>query len=316
MDAVSIDTFPKSIRTPKTSWKRQVGLGLSILAVLVAMRWIVPLFASDVEKQTKGDIPSLIAVLVMLGLAGALGGVLNYLQERWKPVSAPGASEVPPPSISPVKGRRTLPLPVVQGFVAAEIVPLFLSLTDSRLFEKALAGDSLNLAVLLGLGLMTGVYSGSFLDSMRNRFEAQLKANQETVAALQKRTDVLSEKQDESNRISQDKLEEIIKDSKPGKSGRSAAAPRKPEDVVLLTFAMSDYDKRTAEGISWDLRKVGFEPADGPSVRSIVESLTKEGLLGLHEPGSQGGQARWSLTTTGKTRLRALLEEIATKASP
>lgn len=120
------------------------------------------------------DDESMRNLLLMLGFAGACGGALSYLQRRDElnnspvPAKPPAAVDPSKPSPSNAQALKSYsPLrAVLEGIVAAEVVPLFLSVTQSTLLDGALADDYVDMAVLVGLGLVAAVYSQKFLDTI------------------------------------------------------------------------------------------------------------------------------------------------------
>jgi hypothetical protein len=171
-------------------------------------------------------------------------------------------------------GEEDKPFPhiVVPGIVAAALVPLFLSIGQSDLFQKLLDGTKTvhNAFVLFGFCLLAAVTARSFVESLAKE-ALQTARDAQTKAAAAKDTaegtrDVLAEHAENQDlpleKGAQDQSE-ALRDA--GVSGQ--------QEVVLKSLLEGSYVRRSVTGIA---RETGLTK---DSVRNALQDLIIKDLV-------------------------------------
>ncbi len=224
-----------------------------------------------------------------LVVGGVLGGLINILRERRFP--APERDPAQRPWVSLL---LTCLLPILQGFAAAGVVPLFLSLTKSTLLEDAMTKTT-DRTVLFGLAVVASVSAKSFLDSITKRALQDIEANRKDIEDTKKQVERIEDEIDEGEGSKEDKTGDVKPQAvtDPGQLGED-------EKNVLKAMRDSNWFKRTQSGLERDLDP---KPAE---LARVLDELTSKGLLVRHDPTPTQTNVRWSLSAAGKHAARNL----------
>lgn len=293
------------------------------------------------EKPSKPDVPiEMRELLFMLAIAGVCGGILSYLKNRDTPEAVTSSEPITPgepaapPTAAPTNAAPAQPvtaaLPIIRGVVAAEVVPLFLKLTDSEILAGTLRGDHLDMAALIGFGLIAAVYSDTFLSNVS--VAAQIKevdqkarsakndaliarANAADANKTAKNTEGATSAATATAKEAKQAVDELTDEGNATVGARLRDAGTKNVDrhdvgdyeAALVAFLMTDkWKKRTMAGLKTDISVLTDKPVSLPDT---LKMLTEKGLL-QHYESDAVREERWSLTEDGQSEARALAERL------
>lgn len=218
-------------------------------------------------------------VAVMIG-CGILGGAINYL------LNTPAENK----TYCFVKN-------IVVGIGASLLVPLFLNMISSSLFQdicQPSQNDKLyaNLFTLIGFCLIASISARQFIQSVSQKI---IKDVEEVKSEL------------EDVKESMKPIESLFEDDTPDPAPTDATmqpesrAPEmtKEEASVLRVLGSSNYIMRSLSGIRAD---TGLEKR---SINTLLNKLIQDNLV-QQMPGKNSGQPRWFLTQNGRKAVAQL----------
>lgn len=226
--------------------------------------------------------PAAILLVVVMTLAGAAGGLGNYL-------SLEGSSEG--------KDWRYHAAPFVLGLIASFATPLFLNLASSKLTDdllKAEGGPSSAIFVFSGFCLMAAFSSRLFLDRLTSQF-LTLKSE---VKSLEVKTSEVSEEQDAiKENLSEGLSTRAVESQAEATSevfGLAAAHPPLPvmTHAVLQALVHPTFTWRSLSGIAKDVG-ISRETAN-----TYIAALIRDGLADAKT--AKSGHPIYRATTLGR----------------
>lgn len=251
----------------------------------------------------------IIVVLVIIVVAGLIGGWAGYLTD-------PISSSAEPDAAKKHVCKRYL----VLGLIAAGVVPLFLSVLQSNLVttiftpkKDSAAADVIpfvEFLVFAGFCLIAAVSARAFLDSMTRRLMKDIDRMKEEVAEVKNQTADNAQEAREASAKAEDAQQkavvaaELVDDAAASgrapatmieSAGRLAAGGSIPElqpDQHRALQALITHEFRTATGLANDIgisrNRVG-ELLDGLKEKNVVEPTISP---------ATGGR-RWRITPLG-----------------
>ncbi len=240
---------------------------------------------------------SLGTIVVIMLVTGAVGGFTNYLLSTTAG-TAPG---------KPANDKASDAAPqlrwwgfVIVGIVATFLVPLFLSLAQSDLFQTLPTdvGSSLNkLFVFVGFCLIASISSRAFIETISQRVLALAQQAAKTSKENEKR---LARQRDEFDELAAIVGNQLDAGQPPG--ARAAQfAPAADEALPALTDKERDvlnalqtraYRRRTLKGVATDT-SLGLTEA-----RELLGALIAKGLA-VDVKGQQSGDLFYEITARG-----------------
>ncbi len=206
-----------------------------------------------------------LTLLAIMVLAGAFGGVVNYLIEK----------KGNPEQSSWLRS-------IVVGVAASFLVPLFLSMISSDLVSRS-ESDPGAMLVFTGFCLVAAISSLGFIRRLSDKVLQEVKALRTDVINTRSAVDLLLQVQAEP--------------PSEGPTLQNVEIPRldKESAAVLDAFEGSPYALRSLEGITHDAHK------PGEVVSQTLAQLVSRGYLRRWE--GEAGE-RWFVTPEGRSLLR------------
>lgn len=309
--------------------------GLSSATATAEVRKTPASNVGELANGTTGDM-KMSELLMMLGVAGLCGGALNYLQRRdarsttSESRNTDRRTEEPTELSSKEEAKKPYSIvrALMEGVVAAEVVPLFLSLTDSTLLDGALDNKDTELITIVGLSLIAAVYSESFLTRVSSGVlaaQVRLIGQKAEAAALsgadaKKAAEAAAKKVEEEQKENaqrlkktEDQMVRALRFASGPENQRSRSASDGGGENDKGTSVLSIFSKRSSTSNSWEwtLEEVSdaviesrqvttLTPDEQKKLRAQLDDYTKHGLLLLDEDGDE---LRWSLTLAGFAEL-------------
>lgn len=206
-----------------------------------------------------------LTLLAIMVLAGAFGGVVNYLIEK----------KGNPEQSSWLRS-------VVVGIAASFLVPLFLSMISSDLVSRS-ESDSGAMLVFTGFCLVAAISSLGFIRRLSDKVLQEVKALRTDVINTRSAVDLLLQVQAEP--ASEGPMVQNV----------GTSSIDKESAAVLYAFEGSAYALRSLEGIAHDSRM------SGDVVTHTLAQLVSRGYLRKWE--GEAGE-RWFVTADGRSFLR------------
>ena len=196
-----------------------------------------------------------ISIIIIIFLAGLLGGATNYFR------------------IEQEKSGHPLWKNLLMGICAALLIPLFLNMISSNLISES-SSDSSKLFIIFGFCLVASLYSNEFIQSISNRILNEVKKTEEKVKRLKNDVEPLIYKETEPTEIGNARIRSIDFDSDTKK--------------IVEVLGGGKYVWRSARGIARETgmkREVVIE-----SLRKLVEKrlaikTREKGRWGLTSDG-------------------------------
>jgi hypothetical protein len=250
------------------------------------------------------DISALWTALVIMLLAGVIGGFAAYLTDDQDPAATGG-------TVVPKQRLRFLML----GLVASACVPLFLSLVRSEIMTSILTNSDGNrlesFLAFAGFCLLAAFLGRRFIDTLSERVLQQVR--EARVEA--KRAGEKAEAADEKAGRAQDKAEDA-QEAALEVADERAAEPVAADKLALradvqLSDAAVDLtdDERS---VLKALTRLSFRTATGAAVDAgiarhnvgeILDSLVEKGLAEM-APSPTTKRIRWTITPAGIAALK------------
>lgn len=240
------------------------------------------------------DGGSILAVIVIVLLAGILGGFAAYIT-------------VPRDANASEPARAAILRYIVLGVMASACVPLFLTLVQSDLVKRIFAGSGqrpfAEYLVFVGFCLLAAFSARAFLESISRRVLRDLEGVRDEQQHLQQNQQNIQQQVRETQELvvdQQGKAVEapVIQEAVAAESlARVALPPTTPLERRALR-AMSSVGFRTVGGIAEDLEMSRLK------VDEVLRSLQDKGLVGERE-SPVANVMRWTITAAGQAVLAA-----------
>ncbi|MBQ0946529.1 hypothetical protein KAK07_24570 [Ideonella sp. 4Y16] len=231
---------------------------------------------------------NLIALLVILLLAGVLGGAMGYyLEQSGQPSKTEGDGR------GSARIAQLVPY-IVLGIGASLMVPLFLNMISSTLVSEALNSKEgehaeLKLLVITGFSLIAAASSRRFITSLTDKVIRDVQEAKEIAQEVEKKVDLIVE---------------------PENAPREPSGPANMDVQVNLTD-LSDHEKRVLKTLfnsSYSARALSGISRDGEisqdEATSALKLLASKSLV--HQTQTFKGFAKWSLTQAGRSAAGAI----------
>lgn len=245
-------------------------------------------------------------LLAVISLGGLIGGYAQYLTMAAPAAEPPAPGEPASPAPSPAAHSLTQLLTL--GVVASACVPLFLSVVQSTLIAKVLAGSPVDFQQILifgGFCLVAAFSSRRFIDAVSasvlqrldevkaDAKEAKADAKKANATAQHVARETDSEAADDAKEPPPPEAAEELK----GTALEAQKQPVAPQERKVLE-ALTKRTYRTRHGIAED------SGMTKPRVTQILAGLEERKLaLPTRSPTTGGG--RWIITKGGEAALKA-----------
>jgi predicted transcriptional regulator len=200
----------------------------------------------------------ILIIILMIG-AGMLGGITNYFRiEQEK------------------KGWFSFLKNVLLGICASILIPLFLNMISSNLFEES-HSDTSKLFILFGFFLIASLSSKVFIETLSQRLIKEFEKTKEKVDKIEKSTAPIIDKETEP-----EEKEDV------GSFLKERDLSFNDDAKAVLKALAGKYAWRTLRGIA---RETGIAKEN---VLRSLNSLSSNGLVETSE------KERWALTLEGR----------------
>lgn len=206
----------------------------------------------------------IIILAVIMLVAGAFGGFINYLLE-----------------VRDNKEKASILRSLVVGIGASYLVPLFLTMISSALITQNTEAPE-KYFVFAGFCLIASISSSAFIRTLSDRILSEVKKNTKLVEEVKNEVQPIITKETETDpeeeySIMSKKIENLS-----------------PNSVnILIAFHEGKYTWRSISGIS---KETGI---DRETIKDELEDLAEEGFVVTKE--SKRGGVRWALSNKGKS---------------
>ncbi|MEM7303603.1 MAG: YEATS-associated helix-containing protein [Pseudomonadota bacterium] len=240
----------------------------------------------------QSDLARFLLVIGFMIVAGALGGVTNYLVELKNHRNVDDSS-IPTPSF-----RLNLGLSVIASF----LVPLFLGFIQSDVLKIIMSKEDAwlqSLLIFFGFCLVAAFAANSFIGSISSKILRMAEqANEEAQDArrIAQQTKIEISEQLEEESISED-------DAAMSASSLDNVDLSVPQEMVLKALNNKPQMRRSVSGIFHDVRLSGESEMPRGNVKPVLDSLVENGLAHSFQ-SDRDGTIRYKMTKLGSVELQ------------